>query len=93
MSFLLTPVKVINKACIKLNDHVELFISSFAMSKVVADSKWHNKSVNRLPYGLFTLRWQNNSPIEDICLYSRCHCFWHYLVIYFEVNDSYIALF
>ena len=22
-----------------------------------------------------------------------CHCFQHHLVIYFEVNDSYIALF
>ena len=30
------------------------FISSFAMSKVVANNKLPNKSVNRLPYGLFT---------------------------------------
>ena len=88
------------KACIKLYDHVEQFISNLAMSKVVADTplclwaenKLPSKSVNRLPYGLFTLRWQNNSPIEAICLY-RCHCFQHYLVIYFEVNDSCIALF
>ena len=87
-----TPVKIINKACIKLYDHVEQFISCFAMGKVVADNKLPNISVNRLPYGLFTLRWQNNSPNEDICLYM-CHCFQHYLVIYFEVNDSYIAFF
>ena len=86
------PVKIINKACIKLYDHVEQFISGFAMSKVVADNKLPNKSVNRLPYGLFTLRWQYNSPIKDICLY-RCHCLQHYIVIYFEVNDLYIALF
>ena len=52
-------------------DHVEQFISSFAMSKVVADNKLPNKSVNRLPYGLFTLRLQNNSSVQDICLY-RC---------------------
>ena len=90
----------INKACIKLYDHIEQFISSLAMSKVAADTllclwpdnKLPNKSVNRLSCGLFTLRWQNNSPFEDICLY-RCHYFQHYLVIYFEVNDSYIALF
>ena len=70
------------------------------MSKVVADTllclradnKLPNKSVNRLPYGLFTLRWQNNSPFKDISLY-RCHCFQHYLVIYFEVNDLYSAFF
>ena len=30
------------------------------MSKVVADNKLPDKSVNRLPYGLFTLRLQNN---------------------------------
>ena len=76
-----TPVKVINKECIKLYDHVEQFISSSAMSKVTADKKSPNKSVNRLPYGLFTLRWQNNSPIQEICLY-RCHCFLHYLLIF-----------
>ena len=35
-------------------DHVEQFISSFAMSKVVANNKLADKSVNRLPYGLFT---------------------------------------
>ena len=58
------------------------------MSKVAANNKLPNKSVNRLPYGLFTLRWENNSAIQDICLY-RCHCFQHYLVMYFEVNDSY----
>ena len=87
-----TPVKIINKACIKLYDHVEQFISSSTMSKVVVDNKLPNKSVNRLPYGPFTLRWQNNPPFKDICLYS-CHCFQHYLVIYFEVNDLYIALF
>ena len=89
-SFNPTPVKIINKACIKLYDHVEQFIWSFAMSKAVADNKLPNKSVNRLPYGLFTLRWQNNSTIQDICLY-RCHCFQHYLVIYYEMNDSYIS--
>ena len=90
----------INKACIKLYDHVEQFISSLGMSKVVddtllclwADNKLHNKSVKRLPYGLFILRWKNHSPFKDIHLY-RCHCFQHYLVIYFEVNDLYIALF
>ena len=52
-------------------DHVEQFISSSAMSKVVADNKLPNKSVNRLPYGLFTLRLQNNFSVQDICLY-RC---------------------
>ena len=52
-------------------DHVEQFISSFAMSKVAADNKLPDKSVNRLPYGLFTLRLQNNSSVQDICLY-RC---------------------
>ena len=41
------------------------------MSKVVANNKLPNKSVNRLPYGLFTLRLQNNSSVQDICLY-RC---------------------
>ena len=50
-------------------DHVEQFISSSAMSKVMADNKSPNKSVNRLPYGLFTLRLQNNSSVKDICLY------------------------
>ena len=44
----------INKACIKLYDHIEQFISSLAMSKVAADNKLPNKSVNRLPYGLIT---------------------------------------
>ena len=38
------------------------------MSKVVANKKLPNKSVNRLPYGLFTLRLQNNSSVQDICL-------------------------
>ena len=52
-------------------DHVEQFISSFAMSKVAADNKLPNKSVNRLPYGLFTLRLHNNSSVQKICLY-RC---------------------
>ena len=33
-------------------DHVEQFISSFAMSKAAADNKLPDKSVNRLPYGL-----------------------------------------
>ena len=63
-----TQVKNINKACTKLYDHVEQFVSSFPMSKVVADNKLTNKFVNRLPYVLFTLRWQNNSLIEDVCL-------------------------
>ena len=39
------------------------------MSKVAADKKLPNKFVNRLPYGLFTLRLQNNSSVQDICLY------------------------
>ena len=90
----------INKACIKLYDHVEQFISNLAKSKVVADTllclwadkKIPNKAVNRLPSGLFNLRQQKNPPFKDICLY-RSHCFQHYLVIYFEVNDSHIALF
>ena len=60
--------------------------------QVVADNKLPDKSVNRLSYGLFTLRQQNNFPFKDICLY-RCHCFQHYLVINFEVIDPYIALF
>ena len=89
-SFNPTHIKIINKAFIKLYDHVEQFISSSAMSKVVAENKLPNTSVNRLPYGLFTLRWQNNSSIQDICLY-RCHCFQHYLVIYYEMNDLYIS--
>ena len=50
-------------------DHVEQFISSFAMSKVAANKKLPNKSVNRLPYGQFTVRLQNNSSAQDICLY------------------------
>ena len=33
-------------------DHVEQFISSYAMSKAVANNKSPDKSVNRLPYGL-----------------------------------------
>ena len=41
------------------------------MSKVAAANKLPDKSVNRLPYGLFTLRLQNNSSVQDICLY-RC---------------------
>ena len=61
----------ISKASIKLYDHVEQLISSSAMSKVVTDNKSPNKSVNMLPYGLFTLRLQNNSSVKDICLY-RC---------------------
>ena len=52
-------------------DHVEQFISSSAMSKVAAYNKLPNKSVNRLPYGLFTLRLQNSSSVQDFCLY-RC---------------------
>ena len=64
-----TQVKIIKKhEHIKLYDHVEQLISSSAMSKVAADNKSPNKSVNRLPYGLFTLRWQNNSPVQDISL-------------------------
>ena len=43
----------------------------FAMTKVVANNKLPDKSVNRQPYGLFTLRLQNNSSVQDICLY-RC---------------------
>ena len=52
-------------------DHVEQFISSFEMSKVVADNKLPDKSVNRIPYGLFALRLQNNFSVHAICLY-RC---------------------
>ena len=52
-------------------DHVEQFISSSTMSKVVADHKLPNKSVKRLPYEMFTLRLQNNSSVQCICLY-RC---------------------
>ena len=40
------------------------------MSKVAANNKLPDKSVNRLPYGLFTLRLQNNSSVQDICLYT-----------------------
>ena len=32
------------------SNNVEQFISSFSMSKVAADNKLPNKSVNRLPY-------------------------------------------
>ena len=39
------------------------------MSKVVANNKLPNKSVNKLPYGLFTIRLQNNSSVQDICFY------------------------
>ena len=42
------------QVCIKLCDHVEQFISSFSMSKVAADSKLPNKSVNRLPWTVYT---------------------------------------
>ena len=84
------PLKKLTPGIPVLYDHVEQFISSSAMSKVAAKNKLPNKSVNRLPYGLFTLRWQNNSSVQDICLY-RCHCFQHYLVIYYEMNDSYIS--
>ena len=52
-------------------DHVEQLISSSAMSKVAANNKLPDKSLNRLPYLLFTLRLQNNSSVQDICLY-RC---------------------
>ena len=31
----------------------------------MANNKLHDKSVNRLPYGLFTLRLQNNSSVQD----------------------------
>ena len=57
-------------------DHVEEFISSFAMSKAVADNKLPDKSVNRLPYGLFTLRLQNNSSVQDISLYRCVTAYW-----------------
>ena len=56
-------------ACIKLYDHVEQLISSSAMSKVAADNKLPNKAVNRLAaLWTVTLRWQNNFPVQDICL-------------------------
>ena len=44
-------------------------VSSVSAAKF--DNKLPNISVNRLPYGLFTLRLQNNSSVQDICLY-RC---------------------
>ena len=43
----------------------------FQKSKIAANNKLPDKSVNRLPYGLFTLRLQNNSSVKDIFLY-RC---------------------
>ena len=49
------------------------------MSKVVANNKLPDKSVNRLPYGMFTLRLQNNSSVQDICLYM---CLAAYRVIF-----------
>ena len=61
-------------------DHVEQFISSFAMSKVVAANKLPDKSVKRLPYGLFTLRLQNNSSVQDIC-FCLYRCLTAYRVI------------
>ena len=84
-----TPAKIIKKyACIKLYEHVEQLISSSAMSKVAADNKLPNKSVNRLPYGLFTLRLQNNLSVQDICLY-RCVTAYNRVILYFffEVNN------
>ena len=57
------------------------------MSKVVADNKLPNKSVNRLPYGLFTLRLQNNCSVQDICLY-RCVTAYRIVICnFFEVNN------
>ena len=50
-------------------DHVEQFISSSAMSTVVADNKLPNKSVNRLPYGLFALRLQT-IPLSKTFAYT-----------------------
>ena len=50
------------------------------MHKVAADNKLADKSVNRLPYGLFTLRLQNNSSVQDICLYRCLNCLQGYLV-------------
>ena len=47
---LITIMSIKNRRTIKLYDHVEKFISSFSMSKVVAYNKLPNKSVNRLPY-------------------------------------------
>ena len=52
------------------------------MSKVVADNKLPNKSVNRLPYGLFTLRLLNNSSVQDICLY-RCLTAYRVILYFF----------
>ena len=54
------------------------------MSKVVADNKLPNKSVNGLPYGLFTPRLQNNSSVQDICLYRCVTVYRVYLVIYLK---------
>ena len=53
------------------------------MSKVSADNKLPDKSVNRLPYGLFTLRLQNNSSVQDLCLYG---CLTAYRVIFLSCN-------
>ena len=56
------------------------------MSKVAADNKLPNKSVNRLPYGLFTLRLQNNFSVQDICLY-RCLTAYRVILCFFKVNN------
>ena len=54
------------------------------MSKVAADNKLPDKSVNRLPYGLFTLRLQNNSSVQDICLYRCPTALQDYLVTFWS---------
>ena len=45
------------------------------MSKVAANNKLPDKSVNRLPYGLFTLRLQNNSSVKTFAFAYRV-IFW-----------------
>ena len=64
-------------------DHVEQFISSFAMSKVVADNKLPDKSVNRLPYGLYP-----KIAKQFLCtrhlLIQVSHCLQGYLVTFWS---------
>ena len=54
------------------------------MSKVVADNKLPNKSVNRLPYGLFTLRLQKQFLCPRHLLIQVSHCLQGYLVIFWS---------
>ena len=63
------------------------------MSKVVADYKLPDKSDNRLPYGLFTLRLQNNSsPRHLLLLIQVSHCLQGYLVIFWsDMNRTVVS--